>query len=89
MMIPFHLRTGVKSWNSNSEQCSFGDYGSGSRQMNCGFTCQISLGKRYEYMFLYQSILSTMLEGIMESDAGKHGVSIILIHEGTTQRLYL
>lgn len=26
-------------WDSNSGQCSVGGYDSGSRQMDCGFTC--------------------------------------------------
>lgn len=26
-------------WDSNSGQCSVGAYGSGSRNMDCGFTC--------------------------------------------------
>ena len=27
------------SWNSTAAQCGFGDYDSGSRNMECGFTC--------------------------------------------------
>jgi hypothetical protein len=27
------------SWDSNSADCSVGAYDSGSRQMDCGFTC--------------------------------------------------
>ena len=27
------------TWDSNSDHCSFGGYGSGSRQGDCGFSC--------------------------------------------------
>lgn len=30
---------GSQSWDSSSGQCSVGGYDSGSRQMDCGFTC--------------------------------------------------
>lgn len=30
---------GSQNWDSNSGQCSVGGYDSGSRQMDCSFTC--------------------------------------------------
>lgn len=36
---PISFAYGDQSWDSNSGQCSVGGYDSGSRQMDCGFTC--------------------------------------------------
>lgn len=36
---PVTFAYGSQSWDSNSGQCSTGGYDSGSRQMDCGFTC--------------------------------------------------
>lgn len=36
---PISFAYGSQSWESNSKQCSVGKYDSGSRQMDCGFTC--------------------------------------------------
>lgn len=36
---PVSFAYGGQSWDSNSGQCSVGGYDSGSRQMDCGFTC--------------------------------------------------
>lgn len=36
---PVSFAYGDQSWNSDSAQCSVGGYDSGSRQMDCGFTC--------------------------------------------------
>ena len=36
---PVKFAYGDQSWDSNSDQCSVGGYDSGSRQMDCGFTC--------------------------------------------------
>ena len=36
---PISFTYGNQTWNSNSSRCSVGGYDSGSRQMDCGFTC--------------------------------------------------
>ena len=36
---PVKFAYGSQSWDSDSGQCSVGKYDSGSRQMDCGFTC--------------------------------------------------
>jgi len=36
---PVKFAYGGQSWDSSSGQCSTGGYDSGSRQMDCGFTC--------------------------------------------------
>ena len=36
---PVTFAYGSQNWDSNSGQCSVGEYDSGSRQMDCSFTC--------------------------------------------------
>ena len=36
---PVRFQYAGQAWDSNSAQCSVGGYDSGSRQMDCGFTC--------------------------------------------------
>ena len=36
---PVKFAYGSQNWDSNSGQCKVGKYDSGSRQMDCGFTC--------------------------------------------------
>ena len=36
---PIQFAYNGASWDSNSAQCSVGDYDSGSRNLDCGFTC--------------------------------------------------
>ena len=36
---PVHFSYGGESWDSNSAECSVGDYDSGNRDIDCGFAC--------------------------------------------------
>lgn len=36
---PVRFQYGGQAWDSNAAQCSLGGYDSGSRSMNCGFSC--------------------------------------------------
>ncbi len=36
---PLKFRYGGQNWNSSSSQCSSGGYDSGTRKIDCGFSC--------------------------------------------------